>query len=260
MRLIQKAKELEEGKEDTHMMDFFKTIPFLELQYAEQRTGAEVFNDMEPPRCLKTHLPLALFTKHLEKNPNLKVIQTLRNPKDCLVSFFYHLQGDKSLGGFNGTWDQYFELVKEQKLPWGDFFVINSEWYKFNKHRENSLILKYEDMIADHRGHVMKIAKFMGYNNLSDKVIDKITEQSDFKVAAPKLNAFITEDASSWRAEKATFMRKGKTGGWREYFSQEQSEYVDRKFKEYLEPLGLFFDYDITSWKDPEEDSSSPKL
>ncbi len=238
MRLIQRARELEEGKEDTDMADFFATMPFLELDLSfENKGGATLMKQLSPPRCVKTHLPLKLFTKHIQKHPNLRIIQTLRNPKDTLVSFFYHMH--TSLGGFNGTWDQFFQLFKEEKLPFGDFFEFNTEWYQLNKDREASLVLKFEDMKNDPRGHVIKIAKFMG-DNLSDAAVDKITEHSHFKVAAPKLNALM-HAKTHWRPGKSSFARTGTSGGWKYYFSQEQSKIVDAKFAEYLQPLGLAF-------------------
>ncbi len=248
IRLIQKAKELEEGKEDTDMKDLFFTMPWVELSIGDDSGGPDQIKKLQPPRYIKSHMPFELFAKHFRKHPNLKVIQTLRSPKDVMVSFFHHIQADTSLGGFNGTWDQYFQLFKEQKLPFGDFFDFNAKWYKFNKDRENSLVLKFEEMKRDPRGHVIKIAKFIGSNNLSDEVVDKITEQSQFKVAAPKLNAVI-HNFPSWRTEKSHFARKGTSGGWESFFSQVQSEMVDAKFAEYFQPLGLDFDYESMSWK-----------
>ncbi len=205
------------------------------------RKGADAFNELTPPRVVKTHLPIEMWRAQLEKHPNLKIIQTLRNPKDSLVSYYYHYMADMVFGFFNGTWDQFFEIIKAKKLPWGDFFEVNADWYKFNKDRENSIVLKYEDIKQDHRGHVIKIAKFLGYD-LSEKAVDLITEQSTLKEASPKLNEMFSS-WKNWRSEKSNFVRKGAVGGWRDYFSTEQSEWVDTRYKELLEPLGVTFEY-----------------
>ena len=240
MGLILRAADLEAGS-DVTSGDCMLTTPFMETEWVGGGLGSDQFRELPPPRVMKTHLPLQLFQGMLQKYPDVKIVQTIRNPKDTLVSMFHHLRGEMNLGGFQGTWDQFFEeLVKKKRLPWGDYFQHNVEWYTFNKNRDNSLILKYEDMKKDHRGHVIKIAKFMGCD-LSDKVIDIIVTKTTTKDMSQAINPLI--QAGGWDVEKSTFIRKGVVGDWINYFSKEQSEYVDAKTKEFLEPLGLKFEY-----------------
>ena len=89
-----------------------------------------------------------------------------------------------------------------------------------------------------------KIADFLGIR-VSDKVIDIITKRTTFenmkkdtKLMPPvaKKNPF-----SSGRSE---FMRKGKAGDWKEYFSKDQEEFIDKKCKEIVSPLGIEFTYE----------------
>ena len=157
------------------------------------------------------------------------------------MSWYHHWRSDINGGAFHGTWDQYFELFKQKRLPWGDYFEHNANWYKFNTDRENSLILRYEEMKEDHRGHVIKIAEFLGYD-LSDKVIDLIVEKSSFRHMSKKINTALKE-VPGWKSDRSNFIRKGEVGDWVNYFSEEQSAYVDAKYEEYLKPLGLTFDY-----------------
>ncbi len=239
---LQVGQKVQELQEDRDLRDFFTRIAFLEATFPPDGiSGAEIFSRKSPPRYAKTHLPFEMWRYQLEKRRKVKVIQTIRNPKDTLVSFYHHLSADLSLGGFNGTWDQFFEIVKAKKLPWGDFFEVNVDWYKFNKDRENSLVLTYEDMKKDHRGHVIKIAKFLGID-LSGESVEEITKLSSFKEFSPKLNT-VMRGASHWRSERAQFVREGSVGGWRDYFSSEQSEWVDARTREILEPLGITFEY-----------------
>ncbi len=80
------------------------------------------------PRIIHTHLPLSYFKKAIETYPNLKVIQTIRNFKDTLVSFYNFYRMEKRLGAFNGSWDDYFKLVENKELAFGDYFDYYSEW------------------------------------------------------------------------------------------------------------------------------------
>ena len=239
IRLIMQSAEIERG-EDVQKMDFFRKIPFIETEMPNGTFGADTFSNLESPRFMKTHLPYQLWEKQLQKHPNLKVIQTIRNPKDSLVSFYHHMRSDIQSGAFNGTWDQYFELFKQKRLPWGDYFQHNADWYKFNNGRKESLVLRYEEMKKDHRGHVIKIAKFLSCD-LSDKVIDAIVEKSTFKTMAKNINSAM-EGRPGWKSDRSALLRKGEVGDWVNYFSKEQSEYVEAKSKEYLEPVGLKFD------------------
>ena len=98
-------------------------------------------------------------------------------------------------------------------------------------------------MKKDHRGHVFKIAKFLD-QNISDKAADIIVERSTAKDKGKEFNSLLKK-FKTWDQEK-DFVRKGIIGDWVNYFSEEQNDYVDAKCKEYLEPLGITFDY--TAW------------
>ena len=240
MRLILGAKELEEGKDVPLTGPSVRPIPFIETEKASGETAADVFTKLEQPRIMKSHLPYSHWKEQLDKYPNMRVLQTLRNPKDTLVSFFHHMSNDNTVGGFNGTWDQFFQLFKENKLPYGDFFEGTAAWLKFLQNRNNTLILRYEEMKKDHRGHVFKIAQFLGCD-ISDKVADSVVEKSSFQNMSKEINSALSE-SKTWK-KGANFVREGKIGNWVSYFSVEQSKFVDSKYEEFLEPLGLTFEY-----------------
>ncbi len=154
------------------------------------------------------------------------------------------MRSDGRSGFFNGTWDQFFEhIIKEKRGWWGDFFEINAEWYIFHEGREKSLVLMYEDMKKDHRGHVVQVAKFFGYD-LSDEAIDKVVQVSTFK-ASHDLFEPLANVNRLWDKTKAKFIRKGEVGDWKNYFSQEQIAWVDEQYSKHLEPLGIKFEYEI---------------
>ena len=238
---ILQAKELEEGK-TINMTDLFKSIPFIESEQPDGKLAADIFKTLPSPRFMKTHLPYELWKDQLKKYPHVRVIQTIRNPKDTLVSYYHHCRSCGQLGAFHGTWDQYFEIFKEKRLPWGEYFEHNANWYKFNKDRKESLVLVYKDMKKSHRKHVIKLATFLGYN-LSDKVTDIIVEKSSLKDMSKNVNDMFTKEIPVWKSERSQFVRKGQVGDWVNYFSEEQSDFVDAKYKEHLKPLGLNFEY-----------------
>ena len=88
IHLITKAKALEEGK-DYVVEDIFATMPFIEAELPDGKTSAEMAATLIPPRYLKSHLPYPLWKNSIQKHPELKIIQTIRNPKDTLVSYYH---------------------------------------------------------------------------------------------------------------------------------------------------------------------------
>ena len=59
---------------------------------ADGHTGADLAKKLKSPRVFKCHLQHQLWEPNLDKNPNVKIIQTTRNPKDTLVSYYHHFR------------------------------------------------------------------------------------------------------------------------------------------------------------------------
>ena len=244
IRLILQSSEIEEGRDvPVAAISEQLPIPFMETQRANGESGADLFQNLPSPRFMQTHLPCKLWETQLVKHPNLKVIQTIRNPKDTLVSYYHHMRNEGILGAFNGTWDQFFELFKEKKLPYGDYFEHVTDWLKFFKDRENTLILRYEEMKKDHHGHVIKIARFLDQGT-SDRTAEFIVQKTTVQNMSQEVNN-VVKNFTTWNKD-GNFIRKGEVGDWVNYFSKEQGDYVDAKCKEYLEPMGITFDYHCT--------------
>ncbi len=216
--------------------------PFMEFfEYPDGNYHFEVAARQQGPRILKTHLPLSYWKDALEKSPKTKVITTIRNPKDTLVSFFHFYRMNRMIGGFHGTWDQFFGMVKDNCVLYGNYFKHTSEWYSFNRSRENSLVLVYEELKNDLRTNVQKLAEFLG-RKFPDEIIDKIAERSTFESVVKNPN--LTKRGPHIMTERGTFFRKGQVGDWKNYFNEEQNAFVDNKTKEYFGPIGLKFQYE----------------
>ena len=54
----------------------------------------------------------------------------------------------------------------------------------------------------------------------------------------------VLQQVSMWRKD-GNFVRRATVGDWINYFSKEQNDYVNAKSKEYLEQLGVTFDYTV---------------
>ena len=122
--LIMNDVDLEAAKTKT-LLD---RVNVLEVT-ADFMDSLELLQNADHPRVIKSHLPARFFRNQLQKD-DFKVIMTIRNPKDTLVSLYNHYKMNDSLGFFEGSWNDFFELVKQKHVFIGDYFDWYMEWAK----------------------------------------------------------------------------------------------------------------------------------
>ena len=206
------------------------------LDYGFKRHNAE-----KPPRLIKTHLSSDFFKKTLE-NRKTKVIVVFRNPKDMLVSYYNFYRMCDYNFPTDGTWEEFFEIFKKDEIIHGNYFDMQLSWWAY-RDLPQVKIFKYEDMLKDPELAVREVAAFLE-KNLSDDLIQKITERTSFK--SMKNNPMLNYSTFPGMEHKVSpFMRKGQAGDWKNYFSEEQRKIVDDISKEKFEPEGLVFEDEV---------------
>ncbi len=180
------------------------------------------------PRLIKTHLTYKFFAKSEQKSKS-KFIVVFREPKDCLVSYFHQAQ---NLLGYNGNFDDFFEMYKKDDLPFGDPLNHAISWWE-HKDEDNFLFTTYEEMTKDIRRVIRRVATFLD-KELSDDIVEKIVDHTSFEnmKANPMVN----------RSETLkNFIRKGVIGDWVNYMNEDQRSFIDCKVKEVQEKYGITF-------------------
>lgn len=230
--LIQNGVDVEEAR----TRPVTQRVPFLDylpMYY--------VLTAREPPRLIKTHLQAHFFRKHIEQT-KVKVVMMMRNPKDTLVSFYHFYKVNKAFGCYQGSWDDFFELIRHKQLIYGDWFDYTLGWWAM-RHHPNVLILKYEDMKVDPAGNIAKLGQFMG-KNLSPEEVSKIVEATSFD--SMKANPSVSyQGRDDFLTKGTTFMRKGSIGDWKNYFTASQNAYFDALYEEKMAGTGLDFIFDM---------------
>ncbi|XP_074645909.1 sulfotransferase 1C4-like [Tubulanus polymorphus] len=195
---------------------------------------------MSRPRLMQTHFLFEMFPiQALEKNA--KTIYVMRNPKDTLVSYYHYYKSCKSRGNFQGSWDDFFQLFLNKNLIYGDFYDHILSWWN-QRHRDNILFLKYEDMVTDPKSNILKICAFLG-KTLSDDKIDNIIEQTSFE--SMRDNPMTNYSQSQYQDNRIfPFIREGKIGGWKKFFTVEQCEIIDKIHADRLAGTGLSFQFE----------------
>lgn len=241
---------LSRGKEHSSVVEFRLMCPFIEL------TGAGAALNPSRTGPIMTHLPLSVFPPV----NNAKYIYVARNPYDCAVSYYHFLKGLTPKTVADVSFKSFLPLFLSGKVIYGDYFDHLLPWYE-RKNEDNVLFITYEQLKADTRAQVLKIADFLGEdhgsalredNALLEKVlhacsletmklffsespmegVKKILEKTCEKSAPPEVLKNMDTELVEMH-EGSGFVRKGIVGDWRNYFTEEQinetKKWIERK-------------------------------
>ncbi|XP_040295545.1 sulfotransferase 1C1-like [Bufo bufo] len=212
----------------------FVKVPFLEMGH----TSLAVADNLPSPRVLKSHLPVQLMPPSFWEK-DVKIVYVARNPKDCMVSYYYFYKMDQTLPD-PGTWDNFFSMFMAGNVTWGSWFDHVLGWWKA-KDKHKILYVFYEDMIEDSRREVQKVVRFLG-EDFSEDVVQKILQHTSFKAMKSNPMANFTSLPDSVFDQSVTsFMRKGIVGDWKNHFLESQNIVFDEEYKKKMEGSGLVF-------------------
>jgi len=164
-------------------------IPMLEFDGCE---ATEAIDNSKYPRIIKTHFPYQETPQHKDA----KYVYVTRNPKDALVSYYYHVKGFAHCNCPDVTLDTIYDFYLKGKVIFNGFFENVNSWYE-QRHQPNVLFLLYEDMKKDLRGNILKIARFLGENYEKDliandeEVLKKVLEESSFESMKEKTTKWV---------------------------------------------------------------------
>ena len=140
---------------------------------------------------------------------------------------------------FTGTWDEFFSFYLTGKVFYGSWFDHVLGWWE-HRDADNILFLKYEDLKSNLREGVLQIAKFVHTDVPPASVIDQVVEQSSFE--SMKSNPAVNYAWAPRNPDQPPFMRKGKVGDWRNYFTAEQNAAFDALYAERMKDNDLDFE------------------
>lgn len=217
-------------------------FPFLELN--EKRfLKDKLESDLNPidslpnwttKRLIKTHLPFFLIRDQFEK-VNPKMVVVMRNPKDNVVSCFNFAKG---LGRLKDgvMFEDFCRFFKMGYYTYGDFRDFNLEYWSLRS-RENVLIVQYENLVHQPFQEVRNIALFLGYSLSADKIATIVHNTS--------FGTMSKNEGINWSLKSGDkFLRKGKVGDWKNWFTVAQNEAMDFWISQKLDETDLKFIYE----------------
>lgn len=212
------------------VVPWLETAPLLGIDLDAPQVAA--------PRAFKTHLPWGRLP------PGGRNLFIVRDPRDVLVSAYRFMAGVMfepgavDLAAFADAW-----FLRER--PGEAYWDQLRAWWPV-RHREDVLFLCYEDLQADLRGAVARIAAFCGIA-ADDALIDLATRQAGFAFMhahrsqfddQPTLTAFM--GLLGLPPARAAKVRAGRVGDGATALPAPVVEQLARRWREDLaEPFGL---------------------
>ena len=168
----------------------------------------------------------------------------MRDPRDVAVSFYFHVcnrASDRVLRrkGIEQSAKQLpiYEFVTDQALGLPRVIEHFNRWREEMKSMDHVLIIKYEDMRADPAAALTQVIRFIDCDFSPDD-IDKAVEFASFEnLSSKEKHGYFSSGrlaASDSPNENARKVRRGKIGGYRDYFSEEQNRHLDKLVHEQL--------------------------
>jgi len=146
----------------------------------------------------------------LLQTPNVKVLNVYRDPKDVIVSAFYHY---RRLGKFAGGIEEFFAARGEKLVQQLTAYHV----YWDNTGVEDAIFFTtYQKLHTSFDEEVFRLGRFLGHT-LSLAQIRTVRENTQFS----KLSRATVP-------EEKRFFRKGVMGDWERHLSGEQAARIDQ--------------------------------
>lgn len=249
-------------KSGTHWVQFI--IQLLLKKGEPIRTHKEFTDNMrilEYSRCQdwKSVLPLRLFFSHLplsrdRMTQEAKFVYIARNPWDVCVSFFHWVTNLTLFEFCDGTFEEFVEAFIDGSFGYGDYFEHVASGYAL-RNEPNLFFLTYEELQANKRTVVQKLAHFLGEEygealESNQTLLEQLLERS----SAEEMKSILVVDMQGglnkeWQevlsrcefkvkeghgGDKTKFgiVRTAKVGGWKEHFTPQLLRRMELRIRE----------------------------
>jgi hypothetical protein len=193
--------------------------------------GDHYLRNLPRPRILKSH---EVFDPRYKR-----VIYIVRDPRDVAVSHYHFEMKQKSIADdfpiedFVKGWmaGQYWDRIGN----WADHAI---SWLSTRQGRNNFVILRYEDLIADPKQELIKVAHLLGIDPSSDRLARTIDLSS-----ADRMRKLESTQGDKW--VQTRYMRQDKpfvgtatSGGWRSVLSAQSVAQIEAAWGDVMTSLG----------------------
>lgn len=219
--------------------------------------------DLPFPRNKMPVLKQSVFHSHYLPVNNIlnnkKIVYLVRDGRDVLISLYYHqlvwsnknklnpkdviyhrkqLNFDDYDDVKNNILDFMHYTFKQKPSKWqqftymGNWFTYNIKWLaEFNKNQDNIYLIKYEELLEDTEKAMSKMIKEFFKKEVNTEKLKSVVQKFSFENQTKRKKG---------QENKNSFLRKGISGDWKNYFSEPEI----KAFKEYTKDLLLELGYE----------------
>jgi len=175
-----------------------------------------------------------------------KTLFIVRDPRDVAVSFYFHIQNratasemDRKGISEKDRGKDLYTFVSDKKLGVLRIIEHMNRWYEAMQKMPYSMVLKYEEMRADPQLVLDEALSFLD-RRFEPAIIAGAVEFSSFdSLARKEADGFFNSDkmkSKNTADGNSSKVRRGKVGGYRDYFDAQQNEVLDEMVRSQLNP------------------------
>ncbi|KAL8210935.1 hypothetical protein R6Q57_005372 [Mikania cordata] len=214
-------------------------VPFLEKSQVEEHENNR--KNFTLP-LIATHLPYASLPESVISS-NCKIVYIYRNIKDVIVSHYHFLREGLKLPMKDAPFEEAFEEFCQGVSGYGPYWDHVLGYWKASLERpEKILLLKYEDLKNEPKSNVKRLADFIGCPFSLDEekagVVDNIIRFCSFENMS-NLEVNKTGKRNESVSENRIYFRKAKDEDWKNNFTNEMKEKIDKLTDEKFNGTGL---------------------
>jgi len=174
-------------------------------------------------------------------NENVKIIFLYRNPLDQIISLSKHFKNHIAPLENSGLDNkESILLLVNQYLK----MYISYDYMK-KQYPDNIKMLSYEKLVKNPKEELSAILKYYSFDlsidnrmELFEKTLELVTPEALRKLEL-KMGKTLAGDQKS-SSSKESHMRGGKTGTWKEFFSEDELYLIEKRFNEFNLTLNQF--------------------
>ena len=209
---------------DVAFESIFDEVPWLEAPRAgvAWQDQAAQYESLRDPRVFKTHCTHA----QTPGTDVARIILTVRDPRECCVSLFHHMNGlnMELLPGAPASM-KFADMQEcvDRFLAFGAWYRNVASWWP-HRDEPNVLLLRYRDLILDLPAALERITAFLGWP-LTPEGRARSLEHASFgwmKANERKFTRFAKGAPAT--VKDGSFVRQGKVGGYGAELTPAQAE------------------------------------
>jgi hypothetical protein len=209
---------------------------------------SDIFDPAQVVKMTKGRVPLVCFdhdgiadplvagrthAHSYERYCKKKVVLLVRDPRDVLVSYYYHRT--KRL---NETFEMG-DFLRDKNWGIDRMIPFMNDWYAHRDVPAEFLLLRYEDMHADIEAELERLLSFLGMGDVAQSVMREAADYASFD-SMRSLSTKSLQGVSILRPKnpddpESFKVRKGAVGGYCDDLSQSDIEFLGSEIDNHLD-------------------------